>query len=150
AAGRRAQAQHVRLVRLIRAIAAGARIAEAVLAAGALLVFGTGAREVLRAAVTAIRGARRNQALGERAVNMEPLHLEVGPELAPDERPLVPVEPEPAHRLEDRVDRRLGAAALVGVLDAQDERAAVLARPQPVVERGARAPEVQVARRRRG
>ena len=44
----------------------------------------------------------------------------------------VPIEPEPAHPVEDRVDRLLGRAGLVGVLDPQQELAAVVAGKQPV------------------
>ena len=44
----------------------------------------------------------------------------------------VPIEAEPAHPVEDRVDRLLGRARLVGVLDPQQELAAVVAGEQPV------------------
>ena len=60
-----------------------------------------------------------------------------------DLRAFVPIEPEPAQRLEDE---RLGAgdvALLVGVLDAQDERAARVTRRQPREEGGAYGAEVQ-------
>src|SRR5205823_1276787 len=49
----------------------------------------------------------------------------------------------------DRAAARIGRALDVGVLDAEDERAARLARPQPVEQRGARAADVEVAGRRR-
>ena len=61
----------------------------------------------------------------------------------------VPIEPEPAHPVEDRVDRRLGRARAVGILDPQQELAAVMAREQPVEQRGARAADMQKAGRRR-
>ena len=62
---------------------------------------------------------------------------------------LVPVEPEPLERVEDVVDQ-LGPVALgVGVLDAQEERAAGVAGEQPVEQGGAGAADVQVAGRRR-
>ena len=48
-------------------------------------------------------------------------------------------------RVEDRLHRRLGRALAVGVLDAQDELAAVLARVGPGEQRGARAADVQIA-----
>ena len=60
---------------------------------------------------------------------------------------LVPVEPEPAQRLEDE---RLGAgdvALLVGVLDAQDEVAAGVACGEPREEGGANRAEMQRAGR---
>ena len=60
----------------------------------------------------------------------------------------VPVEPEPAHAVEDRVDRRLGRAGAIGILDAQQELAAVMAREQPVEQRGARAADMEEAGRR--
>jgi hypothetical protein len=41
------------------------------------------------------------------------------------DRVAVPVEPEPAHPVEDRVDRRLGGTRAIGILDAQQELAAV-------------------------
>src|SRR5690606_10542373 len=60
-------------------------------------------------------------------------------------RAFVVVQAEPVHRLQDRVDRGLGAALAVGVLDPQDELAAAAACLQPAVQRGARAADVQVA-----
>jgi competence protein ComEC len=61
----------------------------------------------------------------------------------------VPIEAEPAHPVEDRVDRRLGRARAIGILDAQQELAAVMAREQPVEQRRARAADMQIAGRRR-
>src|SRR5690606_15814814 len=61
------------------------------------------------------------------------------------DRALVVVEAQPCHGFEDRVDRTLGAALAVGVLDAQDETAAAAARLQPAVQGGAGAADVQVA-----
>jgi hypothetical protein len=37
----------------------------------------------------------------------------------------VPIEPEPAHPVQDRIDRRLGRARAIGIFDAQQELAAV-------------------------
>ena len=58
---------------------------------------------------------------------------------------LVPVEAEPAHALQNAVDHLCGRALEVGVLNAQDERAAVMAGEQPVEQRGAGAADVQIA-----
>ena len=66
-----------------------------------------------------------------------------------DVRPLVPVEPEPLERVEDVADVLLGGAVAVGVLDAEDERSAVMAREEPVEERGAGAADVEIAGGRR-
>ena len=57
----------------------------------------------------------------------------------------VPVEAEPAHPVEDRVDRRLGRARLVGILDAQQELAAMVARVEPVEQGRARAADMEEA-----
>jgi hypothetical protein len=62
-----------------------------------------------------------------------------GPELRLVIFVAVPIEAEPAHPVEDRVDRVLGRARLVGILDAQQELAAVVAGEQPVEQRRARA-----------
>src|SRR5439155_12108427 len=60
-------------------------------------------------------------------------------------RPLVPVELEPAQRVEDLLDV-LGCRALaVGVLDPQHELALLPPREEPVVQRRARATDVQLA-----
>ena len=58
---------------------------------------------------------------------------------------LVPREAEPLHPLEDRAGALVGAARLVGILDAQQELAAVVPDEQPVEEGRARATDVEVA-----
>ena len=62
----------------------------------------------------------------------------------------VPVEAEPFEAGEDRVDRRLGRAGAVGVLDTEQELAAVVAGVEQVEQRGAGAADVEEAGRRRG
>ena len=82
------------------------------------------------------------------------LGLEVGAAVA-DGRALgvrsggtfVPVEPEPAHALEDDVDGGLGVAGGVGVFDTQDECTPVVAGEEPVEQRRAGASDVEVTRR---
>ena len=68
------------------------------------------------------------------------LRLEIGFAVAADPQPFEPVE--------DRVDRRLGRAGAIGVLDPQQIFAAVMAREQPVEERRARAADMQEPGRR--
>src|SRR6185436_19856189 len=63
--------------------------------------------------------------------------------LALKERALVPGQPEPLHRLENRPRRLRRRALLVGVLDAQDELAAVVASVEPVEESRARPTDVE-------
>src|SRR5205814_8638940 len=67
-----------------------------------------------------------------------------------EHRRLVPVEAEPREPVEDHAGVFVGGALLVGVLDAEQEHPAHVARVQPVEERGAGTTHVQVARGRRG
>src|SRR6185312_8346894 len=101
--------------------------------------------ELLLRGVVPVGETLREKLLPDLAIAREALHLE--------ERPLVPVELEPLHRVEDGLLRFLRRALEVGVLDAQDELAAVAARVGPVEERRAGAPEVEIpggARREAG
>ena len=59
------------------------------------------------------------------------------------QRPLVPVELEPAQRVEDLLDVLGGRALAVGVLDPQHQRSAGPARREPVIECGPRPADVQ-------
>ena len=91
------------------------------------------------------------QLLGVLGVEGEPLRLAVGPAARRRRRRPRP-RPGPATRRSSLIacsDSRRRALA-VGVLDAQDERAAVVARQQPVEQRRARVADVQVAGRARG
>jgi hypothetical protein len=87
-----------------------------------------------------------------RGVVLEPLGLEVGPDLpgvAAELSPpgaLDPVDAQPGEVLEESGYRRLGGAGLIGVLDAQQVAAASLGEG-PVEERRPRASYVQVPRR---
>src|SRR5262249_41125739 len=60
----------------------------------------------------------------------------------------VPGEAEPVESLEDRARGFISTARPVRVLDAEEERAAVLLCVEPVEERGARAADVEVPRGR--
>ena len=80
------------------------------------------------------------QLLDRRGVRRGPLGLR--------DRPLVPVELEPAQGVEDLLHVLRGRALAVGVLDAQDELAARAPREQPVVQCRPRAAYVQDARGR--
>ncbi len=62
----------------------------------------------------------------------------------------IPIEAEPAHPVQNRRDRRLCRTCAIGILDPQQEPAAMVAREQPVEQRGARAADMQKPRRRRG
>ena len=73
-------------------------------------------------------------------VEVEPLRLAHDP---------VGLEAEPVEIVADRVVELGRRALAVGVVDAEDERAAVLPREQEIVERGADIADVQPAGRRR-
>src|SRR5207245_151045 len=97
--------------------------------------------EIVLAGPAAVRFSLRDERLGDFPVPFQALHLE--------KRALVPVEPEPAHRIEDRLHRGFGRALEVGVLDAQDDFAAVLSGVRPREKRGPRAADMEVAGRAR-
>ena len=82
-------------------------------------------------------------------VNLVALTLEIRPKVAAGVRAFIPIQAEPAQAIVDRGRGFLGVAGFVRVLDAQNKRAAVMAREKPVEERGARAADVQVTGRRR-
>ena len=75
--------------------------------------------------------------LGDLAVTIEPVRLV--------DRAFVILQAQPLHRIQDRLHVLVGGALAVGVLDAQDELAAALARLQVAVQRGARPADVQEA-----
>src|ERR1019366_2324955 len=75
------------------------------------------------------------------AVQIHALRLEV--------RALIPIDAQPAQPDEDAFHHLRRRALEVSVLDAEDERASVMSREQPVEQRGARPADMQVAGRRR-
>src|SRR5262249_31563984 len=97
--------------------------------------------QCLGAAATAIRGPLGQQSLGMRAIDLGALGLPV----AWSRRPLVPGEAEPAHRIDDDADVLFRRARTVGVLDAENEHAPVMAGEQPVEQSGPSAADVEMA-----
>ena len=84
------------------------------------------------------------------AVDVRALGLEVGPAFAAAFGAFVPLQAQPFQAGED-LGQGLGLVAfLVGVLDAQDEGAAVMAGEQKIEQGRARAADVQVAGGRGG
>ena len=77
----------------------------------------------------------------QRGYSREALRLE--------ERALVPFDSEPLQPGEDAVDQFRAVALDIGVLDAQQHRAALVPGKKPVEQRGARAAHVEIAGRRR-
>jgi hypothetical protein len=102
-----------------------------------------------RRAVTVVGVTAGEEPLGHGTMPIQALGLEIRPVIAANFRPFIPVEPQPTKSVEDAVHHLSRRSLEVRVLDAKHERAAVTAGEQPVEERGARAADVQIARRRR-
>ena len=97
-------------------------------------------------AEAAVGVAALHEELG--VVHIEPaaLGLHIGADGAADVRALVVLEAAFGERAVDDVHRALDEPALVGVLDAEDELAAVRAGDKVGVERGAQVADVHIAR----
>ena len=106
--------------------------------------------ELLRRAEAVVGLAAGEQLVGVRGVEVQPLRLAVGAGRAADVGPLVPLEAEPAQVLQDAVLGLFRRSLGVGVFDAEDERAVVAAREQPVEQRRAGVADVQRAGRAGG
>jgi hypothetical protein len=100
--------------------------------------------QLLRRAEAVVGMTRGEQLVGVGRIEMQALRLAVGPARAADVRPFVPVQAEPAEVFENALLGLLRRTLGVGVLDAEDERAVVPAREQPVEERGARVADVEL------
>ena len=137
----------VRILGRVGAVSPRALETEAVLGAALLMCFPRGGDLPLRR-VAAIGVARLDQLLGVLRVHAEALALYVGTVVTSDSRAFVPVQAEPPHGFQHDLNALLGAALAVGVLDAEDERAVVLARPQPTVQSCPHPADVQVTRGR--
>jgi hypothetical protein len=105
--------------------------------------------DLFRRRVRLVNLARGKQFRDHVAVEVAALRLPVRLVGATDLGALVPVQPEPAQGVEDRVVALLAVARGIGVLDAEDEVAAGVARVRPVEERGADQADVRRAGRRR-
>ena len=90
----------------------------------------------------AVRGAAVQQLLQRLPVALGALVLA--------HRPLVPVQLEPAQRVEDLLDVLGRRALAVGVLDPQHQLAPLVAGLEPVVQCRPRSADVERPRRRRG
>src|SRR5690606_32776279 len=148
ALARRLEAHHERQVRLVAPLAARAGVHEGGLRVLRLQLL-AGAIELFLRAVAAVRLALADEPLGRLPVELLALALEVRAVGPADLWPFIPVEPEPAERVEDGAHAVEAAPFLIRVLHAEHERAALLAGPEPVEQRGARAADVQVTARRR-
>ncbi len=95
--------------------------------------------ELFFCAEAAVRVPRLEQCMRRLDVLGHGLALEVGP--------FVPIQAEPLQSGEYAVDRFGGGAFHVGVFDAQNENAAGLSGPEPIVQSGARSAEMEIAGR---
>ncbi len=128
-------------------VAAGAAVDPGALVGlgGAALGF-----ELVGGVKTGVEVARGHELVDVLAVDRLAFGLAVGRVRARLLGALVPVELHLAQGAQDLGDGLVGRARRVGVFDAQHEVAAALAREEVVVQRGARAAQVQVAGGRRG
>ena len=101
-------------------------------------------------AVVAIDVARSEQLVGCPPIAIGPLRLVIRSERPADFRPLVPVDPDPAKTVEDALDGIIDVAFLIGIVDPQDELAAMMPRQQPVEQSCPNPADVQEAGRTGG
>ena len=104
--------------------------------------------ELIGRAVAAIRVALGEQPIGVGAVDVEPLRLTVRRVRSADVGALVVIDAEPPQILEHAGDGFLGDPARVGVLEPQDELAAVVAGEEPREQRAPHVADVQRPARR--
>ncbi|MCY1426439.1 hypothetical protein D9M71_422600 [compost metagenome] len=125
--------------------------AQAVVAGGFLarLLFGAHRIQALRGAEAGEGVALLDQFVGVLLIDGAALALPIRAMRAADVRAFVPFDAEPAQGVEDLLFGLAGGAQLVGVLDAQDELAAVLAGEAEVEQRDVGGADVRVAGGRR-
>ena len=78
---------------------------------------------------------RGQEPVGRGPVPIRPLRLKVGAVRTAHSRPLVPVDAEPLEAVEDRLEGLVNVTGHVGVVDPEDELAALLAGEEPVEKR---------------
>ena len=103
--------------------------------------------EPLRRTKTAERVGLHQQLLGVRAVDLRAVALAIRPEKAADVRTLIPGQPGPAQRGENRAFRFRCRAGPIRVLDAQDEIAAAVFGKCVVDQRDVRRADVRITGR---
>ena len=101
--------------------------------------------DLFRRGVIVIGGPAIQKLLDRRLVARQPLRLVVGLVRPADLRPLVPIDPQPFQAVEDRRQGFLDVPLLVGVVDPQDELAAVAPREEPTEQSRANPTNVEVA-----
>ena len=137
---RAAEAQHrwTRIARCRPGVAAGAVVRRVTARSQRGLAFGV---QLFGRTEAAECSPAAQHPVGRLAVQVEPLTLVVGA--------LVPIQPQPLHGSDDVVVKFAGGALPVGIVDAQDEVAVVLACGQQCEQRRSRAADVQISGRTR-
>ena len=102
--------------------------------------------ELLLGAEAGIGLALVPELLGGLLVQVQALSLGVGAIVAAHLGTFVPVQAQPTHGAQNDLRVLIGGTGGVGVVDAQDERAAVCTGESPVIDSGAGAADVQLAR----
>ena len=118
------------------------------LAAGALL--GVEGFQPLLGAEAVVGFALGDELLGILLEHAHPLALDIGAHRAADVRAFVPVQARFAQGVIDDVHRAFHIAALIGILDAEDEGAVRVLGHQVGVQRGAQVANVHIAGGRGG
>jgi hypothetical protein len=93
--------------------------------------------EFFRRAVTAIGLAGGDQFLHLGPVQVKAVRL--------INRTFVIIESQPIHRLQNRIDRRLGAARDIGIFNAENEGPLLLAGEEKIEKGGTRSSDMQIA-----
>src|SRR6266478_9927359 len=78
-------------------------------------------------------------------VNLRSLALQIRSQFSAGVWTLIPIEAEPAQSFINRSCGLFGVACSIGVLDAQNEFAAVMSREEPIKQRGSCAADVEIA-----
>ena len=126
----------------------GGQIAAVAVIAGGLLalnLLGAHGLKALRGAVAVVGAPLLNELLGGVFIELQALRLVVRPIVAADIGAFVPVQLQPAQGIKDVLLRPLHLAGDVGVLDADDELAAVATGEEPVKQSRADIAHVGIA-----
>ena len=106
--------------------------------------------QLLIRAEAIVRLAGFDELLGIRQIHALTRTLDIRAVVAADIRAFVPLHADIAERVVDHVYRALDIAALVGVLNAENERAVVLFCIEIGIQRAAQIAQMHITRRRRG
>ena len=104
-------------------------------------------RQFLRRRVVAIGRSTPQQGGDRFLVTGQPRGLEIWSIRPANLRSLVPFQPEPSEAVKNRLQRLRHIPLLVGIVDSQQELAAMLPREKPIEKRGPHSADMQIAGR---